>query len=139
MKIEEFTERLRFNTAIAEIRKLSNALSDVVDKVEADEISSDLAFAFREAADVLVQMFAPMMPHLAEECWAALGHTAPVAETSWPVVDKSLAIADTLVLPVQVNGKKRAELTIDRHADTATVESAARRSRLSSALWKAVR
>ena len=88
-------------------------------------VSSDLAFAFREAADVLVQMFAPMMPHLAEECWAVLGHTVPVAETSWPVVDKSLAIADTLALPVQINGKKRAELIIDRQADIATVESAA--------------
>ena len=125
LKIEEFTERLRFNTAIAEIRKLSNALSDAIGTVETAAVPADLAFAFREAADVLVQSFAPMMPHLAEECWAALGHTVPVAETNWPVVDKSLAIADTLVLPVQVNGKKRAELIIDRNADTATVELSA--------------
>jgi leucyl-tRNA synthetase len=125
LKAEEFVERLRFNTAIAEIRKLSNALSEAIDGLETDEPPIDLAFAFREAADVLVQMFAPMMPHLAEECWAVLDHATPVAETGWPVVDKSLAIADTVTLPVQVNGKKRAELVVERHADEASVIAAA--------------
>jgi leucyl-tRNA synthetase len=125
LKSEEFIERLRFNTAIAEIRKLSNALSDAIDRIDADALSSDLAFSFREAADILVQMFAPMMPHLAEECWAILGHTNPVSGTPWPIVDKSLAIADTVVLPVQINGKKRAELVIDRLADIGAVKSAA--------------
>ena len=57
-------------------------------------------------------MLAPMMPHLAEECWQALGHESLVAETPWPEVEPDLLQVDTVLLPVQVNGKKRAELTI---------------------------
>ena len=66
-----------------------------------------------------------MMPHLAEECWSALGHATLVAESAWPAVDLSLAIADTVTLPVQINGKKRAELVIARETDPATVEAEA--------------
>jgi leucyl-tRNA synthetase len=124
LRAEDYIERLRFNTAIAEIRKLSNALSDAIDAVTGD-VPTDLAFAFREAAEVLVRMFAPMMPHLAEECWALIGHATPVASTPWPFIDKTLAIADTVTLPVQVNGKKRAELTVEREADESSVQAAA--------------
>jgi leucyl-tRNA synthetase len=66
-----------------------------------------------------------MMPHLAEECWTALGHTHPLAESDWPQADASLAVNDSVTLPIQINGKKRAELVIDRNADNATVEAAA--------------
>ena len=65
-----------------------------------------------------------MMPHLAEECWAALGHSSPIAEAAWPVADAALATNDTVTLPIQINGKKRAEITVDRSADNATVEAA---------------
>ena len=71
--------------------------------METPDIALDLRFAFREAADILVQLFAPMMPHLAESCWAALGHDSLVAEASWPVGDPALVIEDTIVLPVQIN------------------------------------
>ncbi|HTJ02692.1 MAG TPA: class I tRNA ligase family protein, partial [Methylovirgula sp.] len=83
-----------------------------------------LAYAFREAADIFVQLFAPMMPHLAEECWARLGHQTLVAESAWPIAEKSLIVEDTMELPVQVNGKKRADISIARTADTATIEAA---------------
>ena len=66
----------------------------------------------REAVNILVQLFNPMMPHLAEECWAVLGHKTLVAEAPWPQVERDLLIEDTLTLPVQVNGKKRAEVTV---------------------------
>jgi len=87
-------------------------------------VDAGLAFAFREGGDVLVNLFAPMMPHLAEECWVALGHSSPIAEASWPVADAALATNDTVTLPIQINGKKRAEITVDRTDDNATVEAA---------------
>ena len=92
--------------------------------METPEISPDLRFAFREAADILVQLFAPMMPHLAESCWAALGHDGLVAQASWPLGDPALVVEDQIVLPVQINGKKRADVTVARLAAAAEVEQA---------------
>ena len=80
-------------------------------------IADDLRFAFAEAGDMLVHCFAPMMPHLAEECWEVLGHETLVAESPWPDVDRSLIVSDEVTMPVQVNGRKRGELTIERDAD----------------------
>jgi len=124
LRVQENIERLRFNTAIAEIRKLSNALSDAIGEVEEGGVDAGLAFAFREGGDVLVNLFAPMMPHLAEECWQALDHSSAIAETAWPVADAALATNDTVTLPIQINGKKRGEITVDRTADNAAVEAA---------------
>ena len=124
MRVEENIDRLRFNTAIAEIRKFSNALITHLSNMEDGNISSDARAAFREAGDSLVKMFAPMMPHLAEECWTVLGHGQPVSEADWPQLDRSLTQSDTITLPIQVNGKKRADLTIDANANQASIESA---------------
>ena len=124
LKLEADIEALHFNSAIARIRTLTNDLSDAIGAIETPEIGQDLRFAFREAADILVQLFAPMMPHLAESCWKAIGHADLVAEAPWPVGDTSLVKEDVIVLPVQVNGKKRADLTIGREADNAEIEAA---------------
>ncbi len=78
----------------------------------------------REAVNVLVQLFHPMMPHLAEECWAALGHNTLVAQAAWPAVERDLLIEDDVTLPVQVNGRKRAEVTLSRNAANAEIEAA---------------
>ena len=64
-----------------------------------------------------------MMPHLAEECWEALGHETLVAQSPWPQVDRALIVATHVTMPVQVNGRKRADLTIERDADAKAVES----------------
>jgi leucyl-tRNA synthetase len=66
-----------------------------------------------------------MMPHLAEECWSVLGHETLVAESAWPIADRALIVQSQITIPVQVNGRKRADLTIDRDADVKTVEAAA--------------
>jgi leucyl-tRNA synthetase len=123
--VGDHIERLRFNTAIAEIRKLSNALSKSIGEIESPEISAQCRLAYREAADSLVLMFAPMMPHLAEECWERLGHSGAVAYAAWPVIDPVLAKAEAVTMPVQINGKKRAELVIGRDTDVKTVEAEA--------------
>jgi leucyl-tRNA synthetase len=114
-------ERLRFNRAVAQLYELTNVLTAVADGDDAP----DLGWARREAAEALVLMLAPMMPHLAEECWKALGHAKLAAETAWPVVEPQLLQVDTVLLPVQVNGKKRAELTMAVDAPNADVEKAA--------------
>jgi leucyl-tRNA synthetase len=72
----------------------------------------------------MVLLFSPMMPHLAEECWAALGHKTLIAEAPWPDVEQSLLLEDTITLPVQVNGRKRADVTVARDAVNAEVERA---------------
>ena len=73
---------------------------------------------------MMVLLFAPMMPHLAEECWSELGHGSLVAETPWPQVDLALTVDSAITLPVQINGKKRADVTVAVDADAATVEAA---------------
>ncbi|MBN9080577.1 MAG: leucine--tRNA ligase [Rhizobiales bacterium 62-17] len=125
-RIADHIERLRFNTAIAEIRKLSNALSKILGDVQSPEqMTPQFRLACREAADALVLMFAPMMPHLAEECWERLGHSGAAAYAPWPKVDPALAREDTISIPVQVNGKKRGELVIERDADAKLLEAEA--------------
>jgi leucyl-tRNA synthetase len=65
---------------------------------------------------------APMTPHFAEEMWQALGHETPLTETPWPEFDAGLARDDVIRMPVQVNGKKRAEIEVARGADRETIE-----------------
>jgi leucyl-tRNA synthetase len=81
--------------------------------------------ARREAIEALVLLCAPMMPHLAEECWRALGHTSLVAETAWPGYDPALVASDNVTLAVQVNGKRRGEITLAKDSDPKTAEGAA--------------
>jgi leucyl-tRNA synthetase len=81
--------------------------------------------AAREALDMLVGLIAPMMPHLAEECHAALGGSGLVADKPWPAYDPALTVDNEIVMPVQINGEKRGDLTIARDADQGAVEKAA--------------
>jgi len=78
----------------------------------------------REAVNILLRLFHPMMPHLAEECWAMLGHDTLVAQAPWPEVERALLVEETLTLPVQINGRKRADVTVARDAGEADIENA---------------
>jgi leucyl-tRNA synthetase len=111
---------LRFNSAVAQIYTLANALEDAVRAAKNAEPAKHLLHVTRLA----VQMIAPMMPHLAEECWHVLGGGALVAETPWPSADPALLAEDELVLPVQVNGKKRGDLAISATAQEADIVAA---------------
>lgn len=121
LRVQDHYEKLRFNTAIAEIRKLTNALNATLGEME-NTPSADEALALREAADVLVVMFSPVMPHLAEECWSRLGHKDLLSDAAWPAVIDTLAQEDTIVIPVQINGKKRAEISVPRDIDNESLE-----------------
>ncbi|MCC2098572.1 MAG: class I tRNA ligase family protein, partial [Hyphomicrobiales bacterium] len=125
LRVGQNIERLRFNTAIAEIRKMTNALLDAIHDIEDKPVEAQAALALREAADVLVKLLEPMMPHLAEECWKVIGNEGLVSTASWPVADEGLAAEDVLVIPVQVNGKKRGELQVARDATKEFIENAA--------------
>jgi leucyl-tRNA synthetase len=113
-------ENLRFNTAVAHIYEMTNTLSSF----SVDDNASD-AWALREGLDALVRLFAPMMPHLAEELWVALGHEGLVADSVWPVGDPGLLAEDTVTVAVQVGGKLRATLDLAVDMDKAAVEAAA--------------
>jgi len=121
--VEDSIEALRFNVAVARIYELANALQGALQAARTGEkVESDADL--HEAAGLLVQMIAPMMPHLAEECWRALGREGLVAEASWPAVERALLVENAITLPVQVNGKKRADVTVARDADQAAIEAA---------------
>ncbi|HEY4921293.1 MAG TPA: leucine--tRNA ligase [Xanthobacteraceae bacterium] len=123
-KVSDAIEKLHFNVAVAHIYEFAGALQGALVEAEKGAVAPGLAWAIREAADILVQLFHPMMPHLAEESWAVLGHQTPVAEAVWPTVEPALLVEDTVTLPVQVNGKKRAEVTVARNASNADIEAA---------------
>ena len=114
-------EALSFNRAVARLYELVNTLSKAY---QAGYETNDMRFAIREAASYLVQMMAPMAPHLAEECWSVFGHAELLATTPWPDIEEELLVEATVTLPVQVNGKKRADLTISREASKEEVEAA---------------
>ena len=109
-------DAFRFNRAVARLRELSNAYEAF--KGDAPEVR-------RHVLDRITLMVAPMMPHLAEEMWAELGHTTLVIDTPWPQADAAFLADDTITLPVQINGKKRDELVIAAGADQAAIEEAA--------------
>jgi len=113
-------EGLRFNVAVAGLYELANTLSQSLSKT-----GDGLSWTIRESAEYLVQMIAPMMPHLAEECWERLGYNTLVSNQPWPTTDPGLLVDDTVTVAVQVNGKRRDELTITRTASQEDVEVAA--------------
>src|ERR1700676_2919643 len=121
-KVSTGIERLHFNVCLAYIREFANTLSDVL--ARGGQPSPDLAWAIHEAAVILVQLFAPMMPHLAEESWQVLGQPGLVSEASWPQIERDLLVEDTVTLVVQVNGKKRGEVTVARNAQNPEIEAA---------------
>ena len=114
--------RLHFNVCLAYIREFANALADILGRGEPP--TADLAWAVREAAILLVQLFAPMMPHLAEECWRLLGQPGLVSQAEWPQIERDLLVEDTMTLVVQVNGKKRGEVTVANGAPNGEIETA---------------
>jgi len=125
-KVSTGVEKLHFNVCLAHIREFANSFADALARAgSTTQPAPDLSWAIREAAVILVQLFAPMMPHLAEECWHALGQPGLVSEASWPKVETDLLVEDTMTLPVQVNGKKRGEVVVPRQAGNPEIEAAA--------------
>lgn len=125
-KVTTGIERLHFNVCLAHIREFANAFSEVLQRPgqPTPDLAPDLSWAIREASQILVQLFSPMMPHLAEECWQVLGHSGLVSEADWPQIERDLLVEDSVTLVVQVNGKKRGEVTVATVAQNPEIEAA---------------
>ena len=117
--VTDAIEGFRFNSAVAQIHDLVNALR----KFKADDEASLAARA--ESLGILVRLIAPFIPHLAEEAWDRLGGDGLVLDAPWPEADPALLVEDSVLMPIQVNGKKRGELTIARGSDQDSVKTAA--------------
>ncbi|MCB1532242.1 MAG: leucine--tRNA ligase [Alphaproteobacteria bacterium] len=118
--IEDFA----MNKAVAQIRELSNALGNP-DQAQALVKLNGGAWAVKEALEILVKLFNPMMPHLAEELWNALGHETILADENWPQADEALLSDDVVTIGVQVNGKVRAQISIAPDASEDVAREAA--------------
>ncbi|SMH43577.1 leucine--tRNA ligase [Maritimibacter sp. HL-12] len=104
-----------FNTSIAKLYAFTNTVQK----------SNAGAEAKRAAMRVMAQLMAPMTPHLAEEVWAHLGGEGLVANAPWPVADPALLVSDSLTLPIQVNGKRRDEITVPKDMAKDEIEALA--------------
>ena len=112
-------DKFRFNRAVARVRELTNTLAAI------EEAGADVAWVLREGIESVVRLIGPMTPHIAEQMWRALGHETLLADTPWPVAEPALLVEDTVTVAVQVNGKLRATLELDRDIDDTAAEAAA--------------
>ncbi|QRM53627.1 leucine--tRNA ligase [Sinorhizobium sp. BG8] len=117
-------DKLAFNKAVARIYEFVNGLAAPLAKAASGSATPELNGALRDAAEILIATIAPIMPHLAEECWREIGGSGLVATASWPRYSEALVAENEMTLPVQINGKKRGDLTIARDADQTAVENA---------------
>ncbi|EJN05611.1 leucine--tRNA ligase [Phyllobacterium sp. YR531] len=122
--VGEDLEKLGFNKAVARLYELVNLLVAPLQKIAAGEADAVSTGACKQATEMLLSMIAPMMPHLAEECWKVLGGDDLIAHRPWPEFDPALIVENDVTMPVQINGKKRGDLTIARDADQLTAEKA---------------
>ena len=109
-------ETLRFNTSIARITELNNAIVQTY----------PAGGAPRALAEPMVLMLAPLAPHIAEELWSRLGHAESLAWQAFPAADPALLVDETVDVPVQVNGKVRSVVSVPADADAAAMQAAAR-------------
>ncbi|NLX24881.1 MAG: leucine--tRNA ligase [Lentisphaerae bacterium] len=112
-----------FNTAIAAIMELMNAIDAL--KVS-DDSSESAKIVFRDAIENVVLLISPFAPHIAEELWVELGHEAGIMKADWPVVNEEALKRDEIEMVVQVNGKVRDKITVSATATNAEIEAAAK-------------
>jgi leucyl-tRNA synthetase len=108
-------DRFHFNKAVARLRELSNALED---------FKGD-GTVLHEGLEAFIRLMAPIMPHIAEELWLALGHKVLAVDSPWPVADEALLVNDTVTMAIQVNGKLRATITMAKDMDAGLAEKTA--------------
>ncbi len=117
-------DKLAFNKAVARLYELVNALAGPLTQVADGSADAATIAAVKDATTILINLVAPMMPHLAEQCWQEIGGTGLVAQAAWPTYHEALVAESEVTMPVQINGKKRGDLTIARDADQTAIERA---------------
>ena len=108
-------ESFGFNAAIAKLYAFTSAL-------QKSKATTDIR---REAAKTLAQLMSPFTPHLSEEVWEMLGGAGLIANAPWPVADESLLVEDSVTMPIQINGKRRSEISVPKDMDKSEVEKLA--------------
>ncbi len=114
--MSEDYQAFRFNTGIAKLMELANAIA------QARENDIAESSAYGEAVDSLLLLLAPVAPHIAEELWERRGKPYSIHQHAWPVSDPALASADTIELPVQVDGKLRDRLQVPANTPAEEIE-----------------
>ena len=105
-RVTEDISHFRFNTALAALMEMNNVLV----KQQNEPVAR--TGAYRKALETLMQMLAPMAPHITEELWHQTGHTESIHTTDWPVYDEAMTQDSTFTLVIQVNGKVRERIEV---------------------------
>jgi leucyl-tRNA synthetase len=116
---EDLQDEYQFNTAISELMKLSNALSDTTCKQSP---------VFAEGIETLVKLLAPFAPHIADELWHQMGQTDSIHQQGWPQLDPDALVSDEITLVIQVMGKTRGTIQVPASASREELESYAKAS-----------
>jgi len=114
---DDVAERLHFNTAVAAVMELVNALADAA--------ASASPAVLREAVDTTLVLLAPFVPHIASELWEAAGHARPLDAEPWPAADARALARELVEVPVQVSGRLRGRVTVAADATEEQVLAAA--------------
>lgn len=117
---DDIERRMTFNTAIASMMELFNEIARFDDR---KGVGKAVVY---EASSVLVRLLSPFVPHVTHALWQRLGNTTPLIDEPWPIVDQQALTRDEIELVVQVNGKRRASISVAASATKETCESAAR-------------
>jgi len=117
--VTDSIDGFRFNSGIAKLYEFLNVLKGF------PAADAGVAKARAEALSVLTRLIAPFTPHLAEECWVQIGGEGLAVDAPWPEADPALLVDAELVLPVQINGKRRGEVRVPADADETTVREKA--------------
>ena len=116
---DDIARRYKFNTAIAAVMELTNALN------KATDTTPSLRSVMQEGLEVAVLLLSPIVPHCTRELWHVLGHTGDVVDASWPVADSAALVQDEISYVLQVNGKKRSQLQAAVNTSTEDLEKQA--------------
>ena len=116
---DDIGRRHTFNTAIAAIMELMNAVAKVTDE------SQQARSVIQEALEIVVLMLAPITPHICHALWQQLGHDEAIVDVAWPKTDESAMVQDKIELMVQVNGKLRSKISVAADANKETIEALA--------------
>ncbi len=116
---DDIGRRHTFNTAIAAIMELMNAIAKL------DDDSEQAQAVIHEALDMVVLMLSAITPHICHALWQALGHQEAIVNVAWPEVDESALVQDKIELMVQVNGKLRSKIMVAADATKDSIEEAA--------------
>ncbi|WP_299348368.1 leucine--tRNA ligase [uncultured Maritalea sp.] len=114
-EVTQGVESFGFNASIAKLYGFTNAIAK-------SKAGGDTK---RQAVKALAQLMSPMTPHLAEDIWAMLGGEGLIANAPWPVADEAMLVEDTITMPIQINGKRRSELSVPKDMSKEEVEKRA--------------